>query len=98
MVIKHEALRNFPYNLILEAMQEFKKIMQAAFKDHIEMESCIEDPLVPMRTYQDMISPECAEVFGHVLQAAALGFISLLRFSILACANGQKRNSKDILK
>ena len=65
MVIMHEALRKFPYNLIpealTEAMQEFKKIMQAASKVHIEKDR-IEDPLVQMQTHQDIIAGMCRSI------------------------------------
>ena len=86
MVIMHEAVRKFLYNIFPEAIQEFKKIMQKqllritsrwthaskillcqcertkTLLDNVEMDSCIEDPFVPMRTYQDIVAEMCRSI------------------------------------
>ena len=51
MVIMHEALQNFPYKLVPEAGQEIKKIMQAASKDEIFMDTFFYDPFASTRAY-----------------------------------------------
>ena len=55
MVILHEALQSFPHTLIQEAMQEIKKIMEAASKDENSMDASINNPFALIPTYQDIV-------------------------------------------
>ena len=45
----HEQLTDFPYKLVPEAMQAFRKIMQSASKEDIAMDSLLEDPFTPLK-------------------------------------------------
>ena len=49
LVIMHEQLTDFPYKLVPEAMQAFRKIMQSASKEDIAMDSLLEDPFTPLK-------------------------------------------------
>ena len=55
----HEQLTDFPYKLVPEAMQNIRKIMQSASKEEIAMDSLLEDPFAPLRTYQSTMTEMC---------------------------------------
>ena len=61
MVNMHDALQNFQYKLVQEAMQEIKKI-KAASKDEISMDTSIDDLFAPIRTYQDIVTGMCRNI------------------------------------
>ena len=56
MIIMHEQLTDFPYKLVPEAMQNIRKIMQSASKEEIAMDSLLEDPFAPIKTYQSIMT------------------------------------------
>ena len=49
-VINIDVLQNFSYKQIQEAMQEIKKIIQAAPKNEISMDTSIDNPFAPIKT------------------------------------------------
>ena len=59
MLIMHKQLTGFPYKLVPEAMQNIRKIMQSASKEEISMNSLLEDPFAPIRTYQNIMTEMC---------------------------------------
>ena len=59
MLIMHKQLTDFPFKLVPEAMQNIRKIMQTASKEEIAMDSLLEDPFSPIRTYQSIMTEMC---------------------------------------
>ena len=59
MLIMHEQLTDFPYKLVPEAIQNIRKSMQSASKEEIAMDSFLEVPFGPIRTYQSIMTEMC---------------------------------------
>ena len=59
MLIMHEQLTKFLYTLVPETMQNIRKIMQSASMEEIAMDSLLEAPFAPIRTYQSIMTEMC---------------------------------------